>query len=237
MEKILAKCEYADLEYLSGVLDSYVSFTDDAARNELLQKSHHASSAKTELCALMDKQIRYYGSSDVAYAVRSVFSSSSDGGISSLELIEDVCKKLKINLKHGGSIEGRLERLVSAVVEKELLSKTPTELAEAFKKMGIGNAEADLIKEHLAKNGKVAILPVIIQILGPKVALGLIETIIISLIAQIVGREAAKALVPQEWLRAIVRACIEKTDYPIPSELCSLNRGFSMANFILFSAT
>ncbi len=32
MEKILAKCEYADLEYLSSVLDSYVSFTDDAAR-------------------------------------------------------------------------------------------------------------------------------------------------------------------------------------------------------------
>ncbi|WP_279465177.1 hypothetical protein [Aeromonas veronii] len=84
----------------------------------------------------MDKQIRYYGSSDVAYAVRSVFSSSSDGGISSLELIEDVCKKLKINLKHGGSMEGRLERLVSAVVEKELLSKKPAELAEAFKKNG-----------------------------------------------------------------------------------------------------
>ncbi|WP_429149635.1 hypothetical protein [Aeromonas rivipollensis] len=197
MEKILAKCEYADLEYLSDVLDSYVSFTDDAARKELLQKSHHASSAKTELCALMDKQIRYYGSSDVAYAVRSVFSSSRDGGVSSLELIEDVCKKLKINIKHGGSVEGRLERLVSAVVEKELLSKKPTELAEAFKKMGIGNADADLIKEHLAKNGKVAILPIIIQILGPKVALGLIETIIISLIAQIVGREAAKALVKE----------------------------------------
>ena len=51
--------------------------------------------------------------------------------------------------------------------------------------------------------------------------------------------ETAKRLgrCPQEWLRAIVRACIEKTDYPIPSELCSLNRGFSMANFILFSAT
>ena len=26
---------------------------------------------------------------------------------------------------------------------------------------------------------------------------------------------------PQEWLRAIVRACIEKTDYPIPAELCA----------------
>ncbi|MFU1506093.1 hypothetical protein [Aeromonas veronii] len=197
MEKILAKCEYADLEYLSGVLDSYVSFTDDAARKELLQKSYHTSSAKTELCALMDKQIRYYGSSDVAYAVRSVFSSSRDGGISSLELIEDVCEKLKVRVKRGGSVESRLERLVSAVVETELLSKTPTELADAFKKMGVGNEDANLIKEHLAKNGKVAILPFIIQILGPKVALGLIETIIISLITQIVGREAAKALVKE----------------------------------------
>ncbi|WP_421241570.1 IS66 family transposase [Aeromonas enteropelogenes] len=35
--------------------------------------------------------------------------------------------------------------------------------------------------------------------------------------------ETAKRLgrCPQEWLRAIVRACIEKTDYPIPVELCA----------------
>ncbi len=34
--------------------------------------------------------------------------------------------------------------------------------------------------------------------------------------------ETAKRLgrCPQEWLRAVVRACIEKTDYPIPAELC-----------------
>ena len=33
--------------------------------------------------------------------------------------------------------------------------------------------------------------------------------------------ETAKKLgrCPQEWLRAVVRACIEKTDYPIPNEL------------------
>ncbi|PJG59365.1 IS66 family transposase, partial [Aeromonas cavernicola] len=35
--------------------------------------------------------------------------------------------------------------------------------------------------------------------------------------------ETAKRLgrCPQEWLRAIVKACIEKTDYPIPAELCA----------------
>ncbi|MBM7457312.1 hypothetical protein HNR62_003224 [Oceanisphaera litoralis] len=35
--------------------------------------------------------------------------------------------------------------------------------------------------------------------------------------------ETAKRLgrCPQEWLRAVIRACIEKTDYPIPEELCA----------------
>ncbi|GGB55254.1 IS66 family transposase ISH10B [Oceanisphaera marina] len=35
--------------------------------------------------------------------------------------------------------------------------------------------------------------------------------------------ETAKRLgrCPQEWLRAVVRACIEKTNYPIPEELCA----------------
>ena len=26
----------------------------------------------------------------------------------------------------------------------------------------------------------------------------------------------------QEWLRAVIRACIEKTNYPIPEQLCAL---------------
>ncbi|MBP4031053.1 transposase domain-containing protein, partial [Aeromonas sp. PrichA-15] len=35
--------------------------------------------------------------------------------------------------------------------------------------------------------------------------------------------ETAKRLgrCPQEWLRAVVSACIEKTDYPLPEELLS----------------
>lgn len=35
--------------------------------------------------------------------------------------------------------------------------------------------------------------------------------------------EMAKQLgsCPQDWLHAVVRACIEKTDYPIPTELCA----------------
>lgn len=206
MKSLLAKCEHADFEYLSVVLDSYMSLTDDAGRKELLNKSRTSVDAKADLVSLIEKQIRYYGSSDVAYAFRTIF--SSDGGVPALELIEDVCEKLKINIKQGGSVESRLEKMVSAVVEKELLSKTPDELAEAFKRIGVGAPDAELFKEHLIKNGKATVLPIVFELLGPKIALGVIETIIISLIAQMVGREAAKVLVKElvkrnPWLNAL----------------------------------
>lgn len=206
MKRILEKCSRADFEYLSTVLDSYLSFTDDSGRKELI-KSYSSNKKNDELIALVDKQIRYYGSSDIAYITRSIFS-SGDGGVSAEELIADVCDKLSVKIKLGGSTEAKLERLVTAVVEKELFSKTPEELRKAFEELGIANAKADLFIEHLKKNGKVAILPVVIEVLGPKIALAVIETIIISLIAQIVGREAAKVLIKElvkrnPWINAL----------------------------------
>lgn len=168
MKNVLAKCAQADFEYLSSTLDSYASLTDDSERKELLLKYQNSSSSKTELIALIDKQIRYYGSSDIAYAFRSIFSSDTDGGVTALELIEDVCGKLKVSIKHGGTVESRLERLVCTVVEKELLSKNPSELAEAFKKIGVGDADAKLINEHIIKNGKLQYCQLFLKYLDQK---------------------------------------------------------------------
>lgn len=195
MKTILDKCTEADFKYLSEVLDSYISLTDDKHRKELLSLSSTCNHSRTEMIALMDKQIKYYGSSDIAYLKRKLL--QGYGGVGAKELVEDVCEKLKINIKLGGSIESRLEKMVNIVVEKELFSKTPDELSQAFRDLGISDIDNDLISEHISKNGKVAILPVIFQILGPKIALGIIETIIISIIAQIIGREAAKQLIKE----------------------------------------
>lgn len=206
MKSILDKCEHDDFIYISDVLDSYLSFTDDKYRKELLAMSESHTESRAELVALIDKQIKYYGSSDIAYLKRSIF--GSEGGVSATEILEDVCDTLKVKIKKGGSVESRLERLVNAVVEKELLSKTPEELAEAFKDIGVGDADQEQILEHIKKNGKVAILPILVQVLGPKVTLGIIEAIIVSLIAQIIGREAAKQLVKElmkrnPWINAL----------------------------------
>ena len=206
MRSILEKCEKDDFVYISGVLDSYLSFTNDKLRKELLALSEGCAKSKAKMIELMDKQIRYYGSSDIAYIKRALL--GDDGGVTATEMVEDACEKLNVKIKKGGSLESRLERLVNSVVEKELSSKTPAELAEAFKDIGVGDADAEQILESLKKNGKVAILPVIAQILGPKITLGIIETIIVSLIAQIIGREAAKQLIKElikrnPWLNAL----------------------------------
>ncbi|QLA80629.1 hypothetical protein EXV95_08265 [Acidovorax sp. JMULE5] len=147
MKAIINKCTREDFNYLSEVLDSYLSFTDDKRRKELLVASGSHVQSRAQLIELMDKQIKYYGSSDIAYLKRAIF--GDDGGIEAKEIVEDVCSKLKVNIKLGGSTESRLERLVNAVVEKELLSKTPEELAAAFKGMGVGDVDRDLILEHL----------------------------------------------------------------------------------------
>lgn len=206
MKAIIGKCTREDFHYLSEVLESYLSFTNDKRRRELLAASDDDVYSRRQLVELMDKQIKYYGSSDIAYLKRAIF--SDDGGVESNEIVEDVCKKLKVNIKLGGSTESRLERLVNAAVEKELLSKSPSELSSAFKNMGVADVDRNLILEHLKSNGKVAVLPVLVEVLGPKITLGIIETIIITLIAQIVGREAAKQLVKElmkrnPWINAL----------------------------------
>lgn len=195
MKAILNKCEYGDFLSLSEFLDNYLSFTNDSKRKELLAKSETCENSREQLISLIEEQIRYFGSSDFAYLKRSIF--NDEAGVEVDEIIKDVCEKLKVPIKKGGSLESKLEVLTKRVVEKELSSKTPEELRKSFKDIGVGDAEVEDIFEHIKCNGKVAILPIVAQVLGPKITLGIIETIIVSLIAQIIGREAAKQLIKE----------------------------------------
>lgn len=204
MKAILQKCTQADFEYLSEILDSYVSFTDDAKRKQLLQMK--TIQDRQELIDLIDKQIRYYGSSDAMYLVRSVF--ANDGGVTAQELVSDVAEKLKIKIKIGSSVEKSLETLAKQVVDKELLSKKPDELAEYFRNIGVKEADIKVISDFINTNGKVAALPIIAEVLGSEVAFVIAQSIIISIIASIVGREAAKKLVTElvkrnPWLQTL----------------------------------
>ncbi len=196
MKTILQKCTKSDFEYLSEVLDSYISFTNDEKRKSLLEMK--TMQDRKELIDLIDKQIRYYGSSDIMYLLRSIF--SDNGAVSAEEIILDVADKLKVKIKVGSSVEKSLETIAKSVVERELLSKTPEELYGYFKKIGVGDTDNKAIIEFMKKNGTVTILPILTQILGPKVTFSILQSILITVISSMIGREAAKKIV-QELLK------------------------------------
>ncbi len=150
MKTILQKCTRSDFEYLSEVLDSYISFTNDEKRKSLLEMK--TMQDREELIDLIDKQIRYYGSSDIMYLLRSIF--SDNGAVSAEEIILDVADKLKVKIKVGSSVEKSLETIAKSVVERELLSKTPEELYGYFKKIGVGDTDNKAIIEFMKKMGQ-----------------------------------------------------------------------------------
>ena len=63
---------------------------------------------------------------------------------------------------------------------------------------------AEAIRRHAGRN-ELAVASVTLMELGLMLASG----------------EIRSTGTPQEWLRAVVSACIEKTDYPLPEELLS----------------
>lgn len=196
MKDILKKCNKEDFEYLDAVLDSYVAFTNDSKRKQIIKESFLNPNKKRELISLVDKQIRYYGSSDLAYVFRSIF--NNDGGVSGLELVGDVADKLKHKLKHSNSVESNLESLAVAIVNKELISKKPEELIEAVRKMDImSDQDLNQFKEHIKKSGSAIALPVFLKMLGPKVTLKLIENILIGVISYFIGATAARQIVTE----------------------------------------
>lgn len=196
MKSVLRKCNKEDFEYLSMVLDSYAAFTNDSKRKDLLKEAFGSKSFnRDELISLVDKQIRYYGSSDVAYIFRSIF--SSDGGVSGLELVGDVSNKLKVPLKNSNSVEFLLERLAVAVVDKELASKSSEELIKSFREMGVSDQDLKQFREHLKASGAVIALPIIFKILGPKIALKIVENILIGVISYVLGAAVARQLVTE----------------------------------------
>lgn len=190
MKAVLEKCQWEDFAYLSSVLDNPWAFAPDKRRRELVRQEQRTAAERAELIALLDEQIKYNGSSELGYWSRKL--SKKPAGVSAVELVEDVCKKLGVKSPQVGSVESRLEKLALAVVEKELLSHSPEQLAQEFDRMGIQTEKKKLFFQKLKITGPVTLLPLVTEVLGPKVALGIVEKISVSLIAQVIGAEAAK---------------------------------------------
>jgi len=193
---ILKKCEFDDFSYLCKVLHSYITLDKPGKLQLLLLKYQQYPDIivhKEQIINEVDHQLRYFGSSNLAYFKRAVL--TKDGGNSASIIVNDVYAKLRVKSKKGpSSIETRLKRLVKDVVEQELLQMNAKQLAQAFESIGMGDADINSIMEKIHQNGKIAILPALINILGPEITLNVIESIVVNIIAQVTGTEAAKTI-------------------------------------------
>lgn len=208
------KCDATDFSVLISQIDSYVNLSSDSELKELLAayRKNNTNGSKTELAKAVEREIRYVGSSDIAYALRKLTGEDVPAGVSIHEVIYDVSKKLKVKQKLLGTPEAKVERLVKRTVEKTFFALKPEQQRELFEKAGVGTGQQDEFFEKI-KNNKAHILPLLLSLLGPEITATIVQGLAITAMAAFMGRKAAEELFKNlatrfpwwaEWLGPIV---------------------------------
>ncbi|KRB79060.1 hypothetical protein [Noviherbaspirillum sp. Root189] len=214
MTALLMKCKAADYEFLVAQVDSYVNFSSDKELTCLLSayQALKTDKRKLELSQILEREIRYLGSSEIAYAYRKYVKGNEFGGVSAAEIVSDVSKKLKIKQKTLGTLEAKVERLVKYAAEKTFFSLTSEQQRELFTKAGVGKGKQEELLDKLKQN-KARFLPLLLSILGPEITAIIVQSLAVSAIAAFIGRKAAEELIKHlatrfpwwaEWLGPIV---------------------------------
>ena len=211
---LLLKCDANDFSVLISQIDSYVNFSSDSELKELLAnyKKNDTNDSKTTLAKAVEREIRYIGSSDIAYVFRKLKGDELPAGVSIHEIIEDVSNKLKVKQKLLGSPEAKVERLVKWVVEKTFFALKPEQQRELFEKAGVGKDQQDEFFEKIKRN-KAHFLLLLLSLLGPEITATIIQGLAVAAMATFMGRKAAEELFKNlvkrfpwwaEWLGPIV---------------------------------
>lgn len=211
---LLLKCDDADFYLLLTQIDSNINFTSDAELKGLLSKykEYPSIGIKTRIAYAIEREMRYLGSSDVAYAYRKLFGNEDPAGVSIHEIIDDASATLKIKQKRLGTPEAKLERLVKWAAERTFFSLTFEQQRELFEKAGLGKEQQNGFFEKIKEN-KAHFLPGLLSLLGPEITLAIVQSLGTAALATLIGRKAAEELIKHlltkfpwwaEWLGPIV---------------------------------
>lgn len=201
LTELLQRCNVEDAELIIANIDSYINFTDDKGLKEWLEHWRtEGGKMPLPLARKLETEIRYLGSSDVAYLARKL-RGKVPAGVPVDEMLRDICKVLKIKQRRVSTLEGRLEEFAKGVVDKAFFDNSPEEQLEMLKNFDFSEETRQIITDHL-KMGKKLALPMLRKMIGPKATMSFIEAVIYSVIAMFVGKEAAKQL-----LKTIMTKC------------------------------
>lgn len=214
MTPLLMKANSADFALLINRIDSYVNFSDDKGLKGTLAQYERdgLDSTKEQLVKMLEREIRYVGSADIAFAFRKMTSESEVAGVSFNEIVDDVSRKLKVKQRLVGTPEAKVERIVKYTVEKTFFAMTEEQQRELFTKAGVERAQQDELLKKFTGN-KLNFLPLLLSVLGPEITMVIIQGLAISALAAFIGRKAAEELIKNligrfpwwaEWLGPIV---------------------------------
>ncbi len=191
MQDVFAPLNQADYMFVVGLIDSYVNFSDDEQLGRLLDDVVADDSPETRLALnrKLEHEIRYLGSSDLAYVARYI--SGNEPGVSFQEITRDVAKALKIRLPALGTDRDRVEYIVEQYVTDQFAGLTPDDQQKLLEELGV---EREKAASFIKRSAGVFALPMLIQAFNLIVVEGLIKRIIFGAIAGIIGSQLAGRL-------------------------------------------
>lgn len=191
MQEVFTPLQAADYHFLIGIIESPFNLTNDRKLKALLADFEKESTPENRaaLNLQLEKEIRYLGSSDVAYFVRNW--TTGNPGVTLQEIIRDVAKTLKVRLPQIGTDREMLEFVVTEYATMQFSNLPDKEKQKMLESLGV---EQERAASFIKKSAGVFALPMLIEAFGSLVVNGLIKNIIFGLIGKIIGHQLAMRL-------------------------------------------
>lgn len=191
MQDVFAPLTADDYPFLVGLVESNVNLTDDAKLRRLLAdyQAEPTPANRAGLDRQLEQEIRYLGSADVAYLVRTLL--GKEPGVPFREIIRDVAQALKVDLTVLGTDRELLDQLVERYVTDQFARLSPEEQQRMLVELGV---DRDKAARFIVKSAGVFSIPLLVAAFDAIVVQGLIKHVIFGTIARLVGKQLSARL-------------------------------------------
>jgi len=181
-----------DFEFFVRQLDSPLNFSASTSMNALLRRFMISADQKDKeaLCSIIDEELRYAGSSDIAFFLRNLC--GSHGAIEGTELIADVARKLKVKLEPVASMEDKLASLLQRFFEKSVSEMSLEELEQCLGSSRVSEAKKKEILWQVERSAMSSLPAILIMVLGKVVVKQLLQDLVYLYVVKYATKEAGK---------------------------------------------
>ncbi|NND72430.1 MAG: hypothetical protein HKN43_12720 [Rhodothermales bacterium] len=192
MQELFEGFQAEDFAFIAGLLESRVNFSDDRELKRLLDASSEDTTnadKRDDLIAKMRDEIRYAGSSDLAYFYR--WMRGGTPGVPVKQVFKDVSSQLDIPVDSVLTEREMVAHIAREYAEREFASLPDDDKIQMLEQLGVASEKAT---EFVKRSAGVYTIPVLIKTFSVVVVDGLIKRVLFGTIARIIGKAVADRL-------------------------------------------